>query len=322
MRFGDRGELLWSRSLGGPGRDYGQGICATQDGGCVVAGFTTSAGQGEEDALLVRYASDGSVVWVRTFGGAAPDMAFGVCATRDGGFALCGYTMSVGRGGSDTWVVRVDASGTEVWTATAGGERNDRAYAIEEDPDGGSTAVGTTTTSGGSYDSRMLRWTADGQAAGSVDVGWPLTNVFEDFAVGNDGSVVAVGYGDSQRSEAEGVVIASFDGAGACRWGKRIEQDATFDFGAGVIPLDEGDFLVCGTGSTTDPTRTDALFMRLDGRGKVLWTERRGDPEMRERIEDVCRLEMGEAVVVGHTKPISGGSQDVFVLFVDLAALP
>ncbi|MDD5645683.1 MAG: hypothetical protein PHW86_00760 [Candidatus Bipolaricaulis sp.] len=51
-------------------------------------------------------------------------------------------------------------------------------------------------------------------------------------------------------------------------------------------------------------------------------TERRGHPEMRERIEDMDRLETGEAVIVGHTKPISGGSQDALVLFVDLASLP
>lgn len=322
MRFDAHGGLLWAKAFGGPGRDYGQGICATQDGGCVVAGFTTSAGEGLEDALLVKYASDGSVVWAKTFGGGSPDMALGVCTTRDGGFVFCGYTMSAGQGGSDLWVVRVDAAGTELWAATAGGARNDRGYAIEEEPDGDFRIAGTTTTSGGNYDGQIVRVTADGQVSGSAQMGWSITNVLEDVLLGEDETVLAVGYGDSQQSEAEGVVVASFDGVGKRRWAKRIEEAATFDFGAGAVRLDAGDFLICGTGSATDPTRTDALFLRLDNAGKVLWTTRCGDPEARERIEDVCRLETGEVVVVGHTKPIAGGGQDALVLFVDPATLP
>jgi hypothetical protein len=322
MRFEAHGGLLWAKALGGPGRDYGQGICATQDGGCVVAGFTTSAGGGCEDALLVRYAGDGRVVWMRTFGGANPDMALGVCATRDGGFALCGYTMSAGQGESDLWMVRVDASGAQEWALTAGGARPDRAYAIEEFGNGEFVVLGTTTTSGGNYDSQLWRIGADGQVIGTTGMGWALTDVLEDLVLGGDGTVFAAGYGDCQQSEAEGVVVASFDSSGVKRWGRRVERMACYDFGAGIVELDSGDLLVCGTGATSDPTKTDALLMRLDATGKALSTEIVGDPTARERIEDVCRLETGEVVIVGHTKPIAGGSQDALVLFVDPATLP
>jgi len=322
MLFDGRGELSRARAIGGPGRDYGQAICATPDGGCVVAGFTTSAGEGAEDALLVRLTSDGELLWTRTFGGERPDMALGVCATGDGGFALCGYTMSAGQGGSDLWVVRVDADGAALWTATAGGPRNERGYAIGQSVDGTFTVIGTTTTTGGHYDSMVVRLTSDGQVMRSTQMGWSLTNVMEDFIMNADGGLVAVGYGDSQRSEADGVVVASFDELGARRWARRIEEDATFDFGAGVLRLGSSDVFVCGTGSTNDPTQTDVVLMRWADSGKVLWTERRGQPEMRERIEDMDRLETGEAVIVGHRRPVSGGSQDVLVLFVDLASLP
>ncbi|MDD5263785.1 MAG: hypothetical protein PHU43_03015 [Candidatus Bipolaricaulis sp.] len=321
-RFDNRGELVWSQAQGGPGRDYGQSICATQDGGSVVAGFTTSAGAGAEDAFLVRYTSAGDIAWTRTFGGEAPDMGLGVCATRDGGFALCGYTMSAGEGESDLWIVRVDAAGTEQWTLAAGGTRPDRAYAIEERASGEFVVLGTTTTSGGNYDSQLWRISGDGQVIGTTGMGWSLTDVLEELVLAGDGSAFAVGYGDCQQSEAEGVVIASFGGDGAKRWGKRVERMACFDYGAGLLPLDSGDLLVCGTGATSDPTQTDALFMRLNSAGTALWTEIVGDRTARERIEDACRLETGDVVVVGHTKPIAGGSQDALVLFVDPAALP
>ncbi|MDD5645682.1 MAG: hypothetical protein PHW86_00755 [Candidatus Bipolaricaulis sp.] len=270
MLFDSSGELSWARAVSGPGREYGQAICATSDGGCVVAGFTTSAGEGAEDALLVRFAADGKVLWTRTFGGEGPDMALGVCATGDGGFTLCGYTMSAGQGGSDLWVVRVDTEGTALWTATAGGPRNERGYAIEQSADGTFTVIGTTTTAGGNYDSTVVRLTPDGEVVQSTPMGWSLTNVIEDFVLEADGGLVAVGYGDSQRSEADGVVIASFDGLGVRRWAKRIEEDATFDFGAGILRLEAADLFVCGTGSTNDPTRTDVVLMRCAGSGKAL----------------------------------------------------
>jgi len=67
-----------------------------------------------------------------------------VAATPDGGIVAVGgtdsadfpVTFSTFAGGTDAFVVRLDADGRVVWARTMGGPDHDRAYAVEIDPDG------------------------------------------------------------------------------------------------------------------------------------------------------------------------------------------
>ncbi len=324
MCYDADGELLWQRSLGGPGRDYGEAVCATQGGGCVVAGFTTSAGSGSEDVLLARYAADGSVLWVKTYGGQGSDMALGVCATQDGGFVFCGFTTSEGAGGSDSWVVKVDGDGAMVWSATLGTNRYERAYAVEELETGELALIASATTSTGAYDSQLVRLDSLGRVVGSTPVSLPTPNVLEDFTRGADGSVFAVGYADSTQAEAVGVVTALFGASATQRapiWVRRAERSGAFDYGASVLVLGEGDLWVCGTASGADLASTDVLFARLSRSGYLQSSARCGDAGRSERLEDACWVSSDRAVAVGHCES-AAGDQDVLLLFVDPELMP
>lgn len=56
------GSMIWSKSLGGTGNDYGWGMFQTSDGGCVIAGLSTSAdgdligltNQGDGDLWIIK----------------------------------------------------------------------------------------------------------------------------------------------------------------------------------------------------------------------------------------------------------------------------
>ena len=69
----------------------------------------------------------GNVAWERTYGGAAQDEANSVQPTRDGGYIVAGYTKSLGAGGRDAWVLKLDASGNIMWQKTYGGADDDNA---------------------------------------------------------------------------------------------------------------------------------------------------------------------------------------------------
>ena len=51
------------------------------------------------------------VTWDKTFGGSNYDRAYAIVQTKDGGYAIAGYTYSKGAGSADMWVVKVDAKG-------------------------------------------------------------------------------------------------------------------------------------------------------------------------------------------------------------------
>ncbi len=120
------GALQWQKCLGGTGDDIAYSIFATTDGGCVVAGTTTSD-DGDVGASpigstiwTIKLSSFGTLQWQKRIGGpstgvaGANSIANSVIQTTDGDFVLTGHVSSNGgdvsgfNGGySDYWVVKL-----------------------------------------------------------------------------------------------------------------------------------------------------------------------------------------------------------------------
>lgn len=52
------GDILWTRTYGGSGDDYGQSVKQTTDGGYIVAGYADSFAAGDHDVYMVRVAGE------------------------------------------------------------------------------------------------------------------------------------------------------------------------------------------------------------------------------------------------------------------------
>ncbi len=100
------GNLIWAKTYGGTGRDYGNAVKQTADGGFLIAGYTISYGAGSEDLWLVKTDSSGNQLWHKTFGGTASDIAYSMDLTTDGGYVIAGHTLSYGAGVHDAWLLR------------------------------------------------------------------------------------------------------------------------------------------------------------------------------------------------------------------------
>jgi hypothetical protein len=111
FKFSSTGTLLWLKSYGGANGDSGKYIKPMPDGGCVVAGITYSYGSGDADIWLLRLDSTGAIIWQKTYGGSSYESLQSFEATTDGGFVIGGTTSSFGAGGSDIWVLKIDANG-------------------------------------------------------------------------------------------------------------------------------------------------------------------------------------------------------------------
>ena len=142
-KLNSAGALQWARQAGGAGEDTASGVAVLADGTVYVAGATGGAGSFSPthsvtslagaftDGFVAKYASDGSVTWVRQFGGAGVAAARGVAVDLAGTVHVTGYfsgTAAFGTntlagivGSYDAFLARLDGSGTFAFAQQAGG---------------------------------------------------------------------------------------------------------------------------------------------------------------------------------------------------------
>jgi hypothetical protein len=111
-----------------------------------IVGSTTASGAGDSDAFVARYtASNGSLLYQRTFGGSGTEVGNSVYQDTSGNLYITGSTTSSGAGGSDAFIVKYNSTGTIQWQRTFGGSGTEVGTGIWSD--GSNVWVGGTTTS-------------------------------------------------------------------------------------------------------------------------------------------------------------------------------
>lgn len=211
-------------------------------------------GQGGLDALVVRYAANGDVVFAKRIGGVAPENQTGVAVGPDGSIvvtAICNGPIDLDGnaigpcGAQDVLVVKLSAQGDFVWGKTFG------------------TATGTEVPFGRGVD-----------AAGNVYVSGffdPNGGVGTPFSVGSD-VLISVGGSDA--------FVFKLDPSGAPLWAKRFgsaEADGfhrlVVDPGGGVLVLADyhagADF---GAGPLPSAGGTDGAIVSIDAAGATRWS--------------------------------------------------
>ncbi len=138
------GNEIWSKAFGGNGHDHASAIVATTDGNYIVAGFSTSAGPGVQNAWIFKLDEAGNVLWQQAYGGDNHVTAAGsIALTSDGGYIVAGSRLANGAG-SDIWLAKLDVMGNLIWQKNFGGYGNDGAGAIALTADGGLVVAGAT----------------------------------------------------------------------------------------------------------------------------------------------------------------------------------
>ena len=163
LKINSWGDPVWSYFYGGARIDEAHDMALTEDGGCVLAGPTSSFGSGGYDAWILKLDAAGQIQWQKAYGGPKDDYAHAIRKTRDGGYIVAGSTSSFGSGKEDAWVFKLDKDGNLVWEKTYGGKGSDGAWVVREIKPSGYLVAGKTAFYGaGGEDVLVLRLDKNG----------------------------------------------------------------------------------------------------------------------------------------------------------------
>jgi len=106
IRTDANGDILWTKTYGGPGTEWASSISQLTSDGFIIVGQTNSFGYGNDDVYVLRINSNGDTLWTQTYGGSNNDCGRSVKQTSNGGFAIAGYSSSFGSGDYDVYLIQ------------------------------------------------------------------------------------------------------------------------------------------------------------------------------------------------------------------------
>jgi len=269
VKLDAKGNLQWTKTIGGPESEESRSLIQTSDGGYAIAGYTESFGAGGADVYLVKLDAKGNLQWTKTIGGPESEEGRSLIQTSDGGYAIAGYTESFGAGGADVYVVKLDAKGNLQWTKTIGGKNADGGSSIIQTSDGGYAIAGYTESFGaGEADVYVVKLDAKGNLQWTKTIGGKSDDWGNSLIQTSDGGYAIAGSTTSFGAGGADVYVVKLDAKGNLQWTKTIGGKSA-DGGSSLIQTSDGGYAIAGTTTSFGAgwINVDVYVVKLDKNG-------------------------------------------------------
>lgn len=320
--------------------------------------FFFSCAKEEADVTLeaLRTNFEGTLDWVKSFGGSGFESANAIVKTSDGGFAVLGYTSSIDgdiitktEEENDYWLLKFDTEGNLQWNRTYGGSKDDIGQSLAQTTDGGYVLTGYSMSDDGDasknqgfHDNWILKLDEKGDLEWERSYGFSGHDHSYDILETADGGFFFTGFLDITSARADGNTEKgnglTSHGVGEF-WGTKIDQEGSVQwrgyFGGtnndrahAVVQAEDGGFVMTGFSESDDFDISstngsyDFWMVKVDSFGNLVWEHSFGGSGI-EVSYDIAKTEDGGYIVVGNTFSNDGhifqnkGASDIWMIKVD-----
>jgi hypothetical protein len=328
VKTGSSGNLLWAKTYGGMGTEYGYN-CTEIQGGYLIIGYTTSFGAGSKDMYVLKIDKEGTEIWSKTYGGKSWDAGMSACES-DGGYMICGFTHSYGRGEEDIYLVHTDIDGNELWSKTYGGERYEIGNTISGTIDGNFIIGATTGTFGnGNSDMYLVKIDPSGNELWTKSIGGQMNSILpeasrtphdwcQQMITVSDGGIALVGYTNAR--DIMNALVVKTDDNGNILWGQNLGNSPFYDYGYSLAEGQDGELYICGAAKSTRQDN-DILLACIERDGKITSVKTLGTVYGSDWGNAIHVSAGGEIIIAGHTNSYGSGSLDMCLLKLNYNAL-
>jgi hypothetical protein len=215
------------------------------------------------------------VVWNKTFGGNNLDWGWSVQETTDGDLIITGETASYGSGNFDSWLIKTDSSGNEIWNKTFGGPFKDGSRSVRQTDDEGYILGGYADSYGNpGHDAWFIKTDSDGNEEWNTTVGGIASDAtFSVFQTSDEG-YIGVGYADSYGGNHD-LWLVRTNKYGNEQW-NRTYGSAELDTGYSLKECNDDGFIIAGTTQSYGTGYQDAWLIKTDSYGNEEWNNTYG----------------------------------------------
>jgi len=311
--YADSSAKPWNETFGEEGNESTVAVVPMKNGGVAVAATTDSTGNGGTDAWIFTLDANGGMIWEETIGGKKDDVPNALIQMPDGGFAMAGTTESMGKGGADAWVVRLDAKGNVLWQKTLGKEGDDQAISLVAAPDGGLTVAGMTDPKGEETSAPWItRLAADGTYIALIALKRPQPVEVTGLTRVPDGLVLS-GWKKSDGKINDAAWAFKIDPKGKTIWESTLAQPGTQERVYAAAVGKDGNIILGGQ-TKADTKDVGTLLIKLNNKtGEPIWSQRNF---VTGRLADIASLAVyptGTILATGRAAQTKEGNNNLWI---------
>ena len=289
----------------------------------MIVGYTFSHGLGDADILVVKTDESGNLNWSKMFGGAGTEYGNHILPIGNG-YLITGYTTSFGAGSKDVYVVRIDREGNEIWSRTYGGKSWDVGMAACDSETGYLICGFTHSFGNGEEDIYVISIDPNGNELWSQSYGGRRYELGNSIYRLSDGNVIIGATTGTFGGGNSDVYLVKVDDRGNKIWEKSLGGQLKTVLAEGaptpsdwchqIKPASDGGFLIAGTTNAKDIL--NALVVKTDGNGDIVWGQVVGNSTFYDYGYSVTEDKNGNVLVIGAAKSIDQ-KNDIFLVKMD-----
>jgi hypothetical protein len=261
----------WERTYGGTDYDAGYSVQQTSDGGYIVAGETSSFGNGIQ-VYLIKTNASGDTLWTKTHDVADVDAGWSVQQTQDGGYIVTGFT-NTSVNAVQVFLAKTNATGDTLWTKTYGGVRDDYGWSVRQTQDTGYIVAGMTTSFGSIEQVYFIKTNVTGDTLWTKTYGGTGGDAGNSVQQTTDGGYVIAGYSDYFVNGRQAYLIKT-NSSGDTIWTRNFGGTST-EAGYSVQQTTDGGYIVAGY-SNSYGDGYQVYLVKTNASGDTLWTKTYG----------------------------------------------
>lgn len=261
----------FKRTYGGNAYASGNSLVKTPDGGYLCVGSSSATATATTDVYIFKTDSNGVHLWTKFYGGNNIDVANHIVATPDNNYIICGYTNTIGNGGYDVYLLKINGSGDTLWTRTYGGLDWDFGNEAYVSPTGSIYVSGQTFSYTNSGSGMLLKLDGNGNQQFIKTYGGPGEESFSSLCPAFNNAIALAGFTDSYGGGKRDAYIIVADTNG-------VKLDSLINGGGEDDELNDinpaaGNGLLAGgyTKSIGPNQRQDIFVLRADSITDYLW---------------------------------------------------